>query len=344
MRIKTFFVLAFVCCITALAQPVATVQRFGQSLQKWSQTNNISYRIEAENLCGGKMKCIVANNMAKQLAKNYDIPANKSYELVSFLACLQSEISQGNEISVTKVETVDIDQLDGEVLRGYELVRGLMTLGRTFMPEEDLFYVKDGRILKIDNLVMKPNGRIHVDFSDLEHEESIGFTYNYGKHFPYGGSIIYSFAYRCMLSVDVGVTDERDQALSYRKINEFSDVLNYKIEEGIYKPKFFVTVTPSFYFKYFSVGCGIGGLFFKGDETTRTQSATQNGNSGASSSATSTETSGYKCKLMIRPNVRGFIPCNGEWSIIVSGGYDYVFGYKNLNGWNAGLGLQYKFN
>jgi hypothetical protein len=47
---------------------------------------------------------------------------------------------------------------------------------------------------------------------------------------------------------------------------------------------------------------------------------------------------------MIRPSVKGFIPVSDQWFVTVTVGYDYVFGYKDKNGVNFGLGLQYNFD
>ena len=45
---------------------------------------------------------------------------------------------------------------------------------------------------------------------------------------------------------------------------------------------------------------------------------------------------------MLRPVIKGFIPVSEDYlDIVVSVGYDYVFGYKEKNGLNFGIGIQF---
>ena len=43
---------------------------------------------------------------------------------------------------------------------------------------------------------------------------------------------------------------------------------------------------------------------------------------------------------MMRPNIRGFIPCNDLFAITVSVSYNWIQGYKEMSGIDFGVGAQ----
>ena len=175
----------------------------------------------------------------------------------------------------------------------------------------------------------------------LDGEQSLGFTYNYGKHYPFGASFNYSYSL-LMLSLDLGINNDGDKYYTYSE--DIKDEVNYTKKTKYLDPKFFLTITPSFYIKYFAIGCGIGCLNLDGkkSEDSSTGSAVSGESISYSSSvAYSTESNTWGLKFMIRPTVKGFIPLNDKLSLSLSAGYDYVFKLKEKNGFNFGLGFQW---
>ena len=182
---------------------------------------------------------------------------------------------------------------------------------------------------------------IHYRPSMIEYaqdEQSFGLTYNYGQHFPVGLSLNYGFSL-FMVSLDYSFNFDKDKYVSFDNGTAGAD--NYK--KVTLDPKNYMTITPQFYLKYFSVGCGVGCLFLDKEVETKTTISSSSESSSTSQSTTSA-TSDMAYKLMIRPTIKGFIPINDNFSIMLSAGYDYCFDFKEKNGFNAGVGLQWIFD
>ncbi len=333
-------------------QNTETVKAFGDNLKSWAQTDEAVYYLRAENNCGGKKKTIVSNNIAMSLAKKNGEQGNKSYRLDKYLSWLQKEIDNKINIQFSNIVPVNAYDIDGDIPSGYGLVACRVEIsGASDFDEMNLFYLENGKIVKIDDYIEsvdKRTGRrrIHVDFSDLYYDQAAGITYNYSKHFPIGASLIYSYQ-KFMCSLDFGITSDKYSVNS--KTYDMTNIMNYTITESTFKPKCFITLTPGFYLKYFSVGCGFGAAVFSGDITSTSASAkiSTSGNTTSfsySTGTTHTSSGEIKYNFMLRPVVRGFIPCNDEWSIALSVGYDLVAGIKELSGVNFGLGVIYSFD
>uniref|UniRef100_UPI002592D590 hypothetical protein n=1 Tax=Xylanibacter caecicola TaxID=2736294 RepID=UPI002592D590 len=181
-------------------------------------------------------------------------------------------------------------------------------------------------------------GKIMVDFNDfINNHGTFGFSYNYGQHFPVGGSFNGSFEdIPLMISIDFGINFDNDKHI-IDKVN-MQDIMNYDREKKELDTKFFVTVTPQAYFNYFAIGCGFGFLYMDGTSDYTRYSSSSASNTSASTSSSS---NAYLIKPMIRPVIKGFIPFSYEdYYISISVGYDWVLGYKKKNGFNVGIGIQ----
>lgn len=148
-----------------------------------------------------------------------------------------------------------------------------------------------------------------------------------------------------MVSVDLGINLDGDKYVIDKV--EMTDIMNYNRTKKTLDPKFFLTVTPQFYLKYFAIGCGVGCLWMDGMEDTTNYTYTSNSSSGGNISVsgaglTSESVTSIMLKPMIRPVVKGFIPLHDELFLSVSVGYDLIFGYRDKNGFNFGLGLQWE--
>lgn len=187
---------------------------------------------------------------------------------------------------------------------------------------------------KYEQIIKK--GRTPNLFDYLSEETSVGFSYNYGKDFLIGASFNVSYS-MLMVSLDFGVNTDDDKYTT-TVMHNYEDENNYSYSKYIRDPKYYMTITPHFYMKYFAIGCGVGFLELSKDGEYES-SYVNGGNKGGSSGSSSGDTS---YRLMIRPVIKGFIPINDGLSLSVNAGYDYGLSFKEKNGFNFGLGLQWR--
>ena len=330
------------------------VEQFTIGVSTWLKTNDIGHRISAENACSEKPAIRVADELVGYLAtRNNRIGVNGSYTLDTYLNLLKRENSK-NHVSLTysKPTLLSLDSIDNpnDKVKHYLCEIELLIGDNTYKRVKSLFCVVNGKLAKIDKYKVSVNNKVTVDYDDFINDyETIGFSYNYGQHFPIGGSFNKSFEYiPFMLSFDFGVNLDGDKYIIDKV--DMTDILNYKREKKVMDPKFFLTITPQLYIKYFAVGCGVGFLYMGGTTKTDSHSSSSTSTGGGSISiSTSTSSSssvnsetGVMFKPMIRPVVKGFIPLTDELYLSLSVGYDMIFGYKDKNGFNAGLGLQWE--
>lgn len=324
---------------------------FFDNVEKWVVSNRYADRKAIVKSCGDGMR--VNDELMQRLAeKNDDIPMGEDgYELNDYLNCLKNEMDKkprNFHISFGNIQEIPQNKLpkDNKGCSLYTFT--VRTSGSINFVCEDVLLVRKGKICGIAKYIEDKDHRIHIDFDDfLNDYEGIGFSYNYGKYFPVGGSFNYSFAdIPFMLSVDFGVNLDGDKYIIDEV--EMKDIVNYDRKTKILDPKFFLTVTPQFYMKYFALGCGVGVLWMDGKENTAHYSYTTT--TGSSSSATisgGNTTEGNPAillKPMIRPVAKAFIPLSSdELFLSVSVGYDLIFGYKEKNGINFGLGVHWEY-
>lgn len=327
------------------------VQEFTDNVSQWVKTHNVDHRKSAEN-CAGKVKIRITDDLVEYLAKEHNqTNVEDSYTLETFFNCLVKE--RGNLITISYSEPIYINpqKIDkpNSVVDHYLSTVTFSRGGRVVKTAKDLFYVRDRKISKIGKYSLTENQKVRVDYSNFINDyETIGFSYNYGQHFPVGGSFNYSLEdIPFMLSFDFGVNLDGDKYIVDKV--DMTDIMNYQREKKIMDPKFFLTITPQLYFKYFAVGCGVGFLYMDGTTETASSSSSSTSTGGGSISiSTSTSSSGSASstdvmfKPMIRPVVKGFIPLTDELYLSLSAGYDMIFGYKEKNGFNVGLGLQWE--
>ncbi len=329
------------------------VEQFTVGVSTWIKTNNMQHRLSAEDACSGKYAIRVADELVELLAKrNNRIGVDGSYTLDTYLNSLQIEKSK-NHVSLTysKPAFVSPNKINNPNAKVDHYVCDVELLigNDVYKKSKNLFYVVDGKVSKIDKYKVSANNKVTVDYDDFINDyETTGFSYNYGQHFPIGGSFNYSFEdIPFMLSFDFGVNLDGDKYI-VEKVS-MTNIMNYKREKKIMDPKFFLTITPQLYFKYFAVGCGVGFLYMDGttdtDYSTISSSSTGGGSISVSTSTSyrsSSSTTDEMLKPMIRPVIKGFIPLTDELYLSLSVGYDMIFGYKDKNGFNVGLGLQWE--
>lgn len=337
----------------ASAQDTYVVQQFGNSLSNWASSRNTFSALESlERLCSKNPAIRVGDNIMASLASQNGLSLSKDYTWDNYITCLQKEVDKGITISFSNVEQVP-ENLIPSNYQGRKDLRFVSCKfhvgGATSFNENDLFVLVNGKIAKIQEyqVTVDKRGRrkLRVDLSDLElyeDTEGMGLTYNYSKAFPVGASLYYS-KWEFMVSIDFGINFDKD-IYTTQKV-EFNNLMDYRITRGEYDPKYYVTATPSFYLKYFSVGWGFGILSMKGTEYTdqRDFNVDEGGNS-VITTGTSTAEGIEKVKFMMRPNIRGFIPCNDNFFISLSISYNWIPNYKEKSGIDFGIGIQYLFD
>ncbi len=328
------------------------VKSFGEGLTEWASHKDVSLAMETfDNVLLRKpgtpfANIILSDAYTQYLVNKYNQPKSSTYRWPTFVNCMEKEVSAGVRISQKNINIVP-ENMVTEKRPGVEYFTcHLEVSGDSNLSEDALFYVKDGKILKIDKYQVivdkKGRRRVKVDFSGLsldEEDEGWGATYNFSKSFPVGASVYYS-RWKFMIGLDFGVNFDKDKYTTQKV--EFNNLMDYKITRGEFDPKYFITATPAFYLKYFSVGWGFGVLSMSGKEEIDMRKVNFDENGEVSSISTSSKSEGLeKIKFMMRPNVRGFIPVNDNLFIAVSVSYNWVSGYKKKNGVDFGLGFHY---
>ena len=161
-------------------------------------------------------------------------------------------------------------------------------------------------------------------------------TLNYDQSFPIGISAVGSYKI-LMLGLDVGFSLGSKKKII--KNMEMTDILNYKCES--YSPKAFLTLSPALFFRYISIGCGFGYVILGGDKTESQYNTTSSTSGSSSSQGSNTSENAEKINFILRPQLKGYIPVSEDMKLVIGGGYDFIPGYKNLQGFNISAGVQF---
>lgn len=337
--IKRFILLVLLGCFalgTNAQKSEYVVRSFATNMQSWGQTSKLEYQRNLQKLCDGAKSVRVADEIVESLAtKNGYMGNGGSYFLETYLNCLIKEIKRGITIQYSNFRTISSSETTVYDTRGLDLIAcNIVISGAVNYNVKDLFYVRNGKISKIDKyeeIIDKRTGKrkIKVDLSDIDFaDEAYSLTFNYSKNFPVGLSFDYAWPW-FRLGVDFGIDFKKDRYV-LDDVN-FTDIMNYDRNRKIFDPKFYLTLTPSLYFRYVSLGCGVGALFMSGTEEKSSSSYSTSISESVSSSgyASSSTQECDKLNFMLRPVIKGFIPVSEDYlDIVVSFGYDYVFGYK----------------
>lgn len=332
--------------IAAYAQynDMEAVRQFGENLELWCSTTNISYRFKIQDRC--LSDCRVKDKIMLDFVRNSGLSI-KDYVVPNYLNGFEKAMERGTVVvNMSNVRIISSDQQsysygyakkEGERAKKYTTIAcDIKVHGVLNYDIKDLFYLQKGKILKItpyEEVVDKVTGKkkVKVDFSDLEDISTLGFTFNHNQHFQAGASIIgQSGLFIC--SLDFGFN--MDSKKYYSDVMNMTDIMNYERTETEYDPKVFITVTQGLFFKYVSVGCGVGVAMFDADakETVSIRGTSDNNYFDTS-----------MFKLMIRPQLRGFIPIGRSCKMSIGLGYDILPKAKELNGYNVSIGFHFDF-
>lgn len=337
---------------TTFGQSVKVTRDFGNALSAWA-SNDADYSLEnLEQLCSKKPKFIISDTIMSELAAKNNLVPTDSYFLQSYISCMQKEIDKGVTISFSNIQNID----EGQVNKSYEgyvyAACDIRMSGAMDIAESALFIItEDDRIAKIQNFettIDKKTRRrkVNIDWSGLDIDEDyngIGAMYNYSKNFAGGFSVTYNMpTLYMMFSADMGFASGKAPTYHTQEVN-FTDLANYEIKKGSYTPKYYLTITPAYCTKYFAIGWGFGLVNMKGDIEAESQTLSAN-DAGVTSSISSVLTmTDEKNKFMMRPTIRGFIPCSEQFYISLSVSYNWVPSFSKLNEFSFGIGFNYLF-
>lgn len=171
----------------------------------------------------------------------------------------------------------------------------------------------------------------HYGF-DLDVDDgSLGWGINYSKHFQLALNSNYTYSYLSIIG-----------EYGFRLKNIIST------NEEQVEPKWYCSIAPGIYFKYFSINCGLGIASEK--EWLRTYEATNyssdyhNKNLETNNNVDiygSSIKSKRKYGFLLKPSISGYIPTFDEdYYISINIGYLYLPKLKELNGFSFGVGVQ----
>lgn len=351
-RLLIIAIIAIIGSFVAPAQATYIVQQFGDNLSNWASSQNILYAKSMKQLCSTKPAFRIGDNIMASLAYQNGLNQSEDYLWGNYMAFMQEEVNKGITISLSNIEQVPESMIPSNYKgrKDLEFVScNIRVSGASNFNEKDLFVIVKGKIAKIQEYQVtvdkKGHRKLHVDLSDLdidEDTEGIGLSYNYSKAFPLGASITYN-KWKFMISMDFGVNFDND-IYTTQKV-DFTNIVDYRIITGEYNLKYFLTATPAFYMKYFAVGWGFGYASLSGHEVTKGSSLTLKPDGSVIHTVSSSNTSNSdKLKFMMRPTVKGFIPCSNNFFISLSVNYDWILDYKEKSGISFGAGIHILFD
>ena len=336
------------------------VKQFGKNLHDWCSTQDFDYRNKAQKQCTDA--CRVKDKIMIDFGANSGLNV-KEYVVPHYLNGFEDAFERGAiTFSMANVRTISNSEqayafaygtstIKEEQKRAKDIITvacDITVTGSLNYPiVKDLFYIKKGKIVKItpyEEEIDQRTGKkkVKVDFSDLSDTSMFGLSLNHDKHFPIGASIMGQSGW-FLCSLDFGVNLDSKKYVK-EKMN-LTNIMNYSSTRTENDPKMFLTITPAVFLKYISVGCGLGFVWLDGIEETSNRTSTFNSDgsfytfTGGSSSTEATE-----FKLMVRPQIRGYIPLSSSCNMSFGVGYDYVPRLKELNGYNVSIGIHFDFD
>lgn len=361
MRKTIISILCFFCGLSAFGQSVeeGVVRQFGNNLRDWCSTKDTDYRVRAQKQCSDA--CRVKDKIMEDFAANSGLSV-KDYVVPNYLNGFENALGNGTiSITISNVRTISNYEQSYGVSYSSSFTKEQEKRSKNFVTVacdiivtgvmnyqiKDLYYIKRGKIVKITPYEEETDPttgkkKVKVDFSDLEDTSMLGFSINHDQHFPVGASIIGQSGW-FMCSLDFGINLDSKKYLIEKM--DITNIMNYNSTRTEYDPKMFLSLTPAVFLKYISVGCGIGFVWLDGKEETSERKTTFN-DDGSYSGYTggSTSTDAATVELMLRPQLRGYIPLSRSSNMSIGIGYDIIPKLKDLNGYNVSIGFHFDFD
>lgn len=336
------------CKTSKITDNQQIVSDLNTHLNDWGKTKDVTYRTYIESQCdkGCRVSDVIMNDYGRKSNLGYG-----SYLISSYLNCFQTALKNGPlDVSSSGYRVINADEKDvvsSEFSKRHAALLAnkitnvacdLRVSGSLNYNVSDLYYIHNGKILKIDSLAVSydKNGekKIRVDIDDIVDSYTLGFSLNYDQHFPIGASFIIQGGW-LFGSLDFGVN--LDSKRYTRALFQSTDLWNYRKEVSTCDPKCFITITPGLNLKYLSFGCGFGAVRLSRNAVV----AKGNGDSSSNSNNLNSEYESSYFKFMLRPQVRAYIPVSSNLDLSVGVGYDIIAKMKELNGYNFSLGFHF---
>ncbi|MBD5325640.1 MAG: hypothetical protein HDR45_04385 [Bacteroides sp.] len=340
---------------------VEVVNEFATHLKNWSgHSNNVkagssdySPRIRLNGLLDESKFCLDTKQVTA-LAKKYRVPTSKLYDRKIFDDILVDAIGDGTDAYISDIKYVPFNERDPRYPE-YPSVSCIFHISGIYPQVENCAFVLspgDNKILKITPYTMQYNkktGRrqMKVNLKGLvnnEHELVWGLGYNYSKCYPvgFGAQLIWDFL---IAGVELGYAPRHPNISPYTTLrSDIKDLCNYEISSGTYFPKEYLTVSLGYVFKYVAVSYGFGSAILSGDFVTDYMSTRSYSDGSLQYVQYQTTQKDQKEKFLMRPNIRGIIPCGNGYEITLSLSYLWVPAYKQMNSFDFGIGFNFPYN
>lgn len=366
-KILALIFIVLCCSSPSTAQDKKTaihiVEEYAELLSQWAERNytNKAQEQKRQKIIEGKIKELlsnqpsfrISNRLVKELAKNEDAGSRpKGYNNKKFFLWLRQELDSTRESGQNfKICFNDFKIVPSKNVinsqKGFDYISCEFKISsKSFhFVSHDLFCIRDFKIEAItpcEGRIVNNNPSFwEKTWKEVRDSQGIGVAYEYGQEYPVNVSLSF-YKSLFMLELDFGLAD-KDNLISTQKV-DFTDLFNYKITKGEYKPQYYFTLMPAIYMKYVSVGWGVGVLTLEGETKTEGMATEVNGDNINPKNLDNTVYTNAKYRFFMRPNVKLYIPCSKSISIITSASYNWAWGSKDLSGFTYGLGLRYNID
>ncbi len=318
--------------VNICAQGLTSAREYGENLSRWTATDDVRYLHSVERICEGKKSTRIADEIALSMLPRYGYPRNVSYQLNSYLNCIEKAMSRGIKFEFSDYSVVDRHDIEGTTAQETKYAREadkeyvscrVSVKGAETYDVYDLICMRDGKITKVSPYVRRGN-KVKVDFSDLVSEHTIAVSYGYSSRYPLNVALstnIYFFN----IGVEYGQNFSKEPLSTVKHTNFANSEISGKY--------YYLLATPGVYLRYASIDCGLGCVFTKYKYESVYSSYDEK-----------------KCTFMMKPKVSFHIPIPfgnspRDEKIYISpyAGYQYVPKYEKLNCWEVGLGVRIRF-
>ena len=342
MKKELLSLFLFICGISSFGQTMeeGVVREFGDNLHNLCSSQDLIYFNRAQNLCD--KACRVKDKIMEDFIRKSGV---KSDLVQTYLQEFHNARKKGGvNVSVSNVRIIRKDEQAysdhyGVSTREQEAQRSkkyttvaceIVTNGTLTYQVQDLYYVHKGQIVKITPYEVDPNtGKVKVDFSDLVSEHSLEVSYGYSSRFPMNIGVSTNFSY-FNIGVEYGMNFSEELLTTQKHTNFATSTL----ERGKY---WYIMATPGVYLRYASIDFGMGNVFAKYN---------YNYESVYTSSSNSVKKNYFIMKPKLTFNMP--IPLNFKSKterlyITPHVAYQYVPKCSELNSWEFGIGIRFRF-